>query len=506
MLVLATACTAVPAVTAPTASATRDPVARGGTLRVALATDITTLDPWTASDGDTLAVLGQIYEPLVAVEPGGTRIVPRLATRWTSSSDARTWTFTLRGGVRFHDGTPLDAAAVVFDFERARAFARFDLASIVETVVATDPSTVVFTLRQPYAPFPATIASPSFGIVSPSCVRQGPVWATPSFRCAAGTGPFKIDAGGWKPGERVALTRNAAYWGADADGRRLPLLDGVTFMPVRDEIARIGGLRSAAVDLVLDLAPASIRSLRADPNIAAASGQPFATLFVGIGTAKPFDSVDVRRAVATAIDRGAVVQGMYAGQARPALQLPPPGLLGYDDTVTQPTSTDVALAKKALAEAYPNGFTTELWYSPDATTALPDPRRVAESLAADLAKIGVAATVRTEDAAAFAADAKAGRLPLWLGVRDGERADPDDFLADATTDPVALELLRRARGEVDASKRGELYKQVSKLVQQSASRIPLLHVGDLAGISKKIKGFVPATVGPSPLENVFFGN
>lgn len=496
----------MPPATTATPSATRD-LARGGTLRVALTTDITTLDPWTASDADTFAALRQIYESLVAFEPGTLRIVPKLAVRWTVSPDARTWTFTVRSGVRFHDGTPLDAAAVAYDFDRARAFARFDLGSLVESVTAPDPSTVVFALRAPYAGLLATLASPSFAIVSPSCVRQGPAWATSGSRCGAGTGPFKLEAGGWKPGERVTLTRNAAYWGTDAAGRRLPFLDGVVFTPVRDENVRVGGLKAAAVDLVLDLAPASIRTLRADPNIAAAPGPMYATLFLGIGNARPLDSLDVRRAVALTVDRGAVVQAAYAGQARPAAQLLPPGLLGYDDTVTQFAPMDVAAAKKALADAsLPTGFATELWYSPDATTTLPDPKRVAESIASDLAKIGVTATVRTEDPAAFAADARAGRLPLWIGMREPERPDPDEFLADASTDAVVLELLRGARGEPDASKRGEVYKQVTKLVQQSVSRIPLLYTGGLAGISKKVQGFVPAAVGPESLETVFFSN
>src|SRR5581483_1201660 len=275
--------------------------------------------------------------------------------------------------------------------------------------------------------------------------------------------------------------------------RRLPFLDGITFTPVRDESVRVGALKAASIDVALDLGPASARPLRSDPNVMAARSPAFASLFLGFGvSAKPFDDPGVRRAVAMAIDRGAIVQGAYAGEARPATQLLPPGLLGYDDTITQFSPSDAALAKKALADAgYATGVATDLWYSPDATAALPDPKRVAEGIAADLAKIGVTATVRTEDAAAFAADARAGRLPLWLGARDPDRADPDDFMADATTDP---------------SKRGELYKQVAKLVQQSVSRVPLLHAGRLAGLSRKVQGVVVQPVGPSDLGAAWFGS
>ena len=233
----------------------------------------------------------------------------------------------------------------------------------------------------------------------------------------------------------------------------------------------------------------------------------FDGLFVGLGPARtPLESVDVRRAVAMAFDRAGIVQAVYGGEARASAQLIPPGVLGFDDSVTQFTPTDAAAAKKLLTDAgYPNGFATELWYSPDATLALPDPKRVAESLAADLAKIGVTASVRSEDADAFATDARAGKLPLWLGVRAPDRADADDFVADATTDPVTLELLRRARGELDASKRAELYKQVSKLIQQQIARIPLAHTGAPIGASRKVNGLVPRAVGAESLSLIWMG-
>src|SRR5207244_5091135 len=123
-----------------------------------------------------------------------------------------------------------------------------------------------------------------------------------------------------------------------------------------------------------------------------------------------------------------IVQAVYGGEGRVAAQLIPPGVLGFDDSVTQFTPTDAAAAKKMLADAgYPNGFATELWYSPDANLALPDPKRVAESLAADLAEIGVTASVRSEGADAVASDARAGKLALWPGVCAPERADAYAF-------------------------------------------------------------------------------
>jgi len=164
-------------------------------VRVAQSSDIQSLDPWTASDDATITVLRQVYEGLVDLEPGGLRVVPKLADSWTTSADGRTWTFRLHPGVKFHDGTALDAQSVARNFARATAFARFDLATLVTSVAATDAQTVVFTLTVQYAPFLATLASGSFGIVNPACFAQGPAWSMSASRCAQGTGSFVFETG-----------------------------------------------------------------------------------------------------------------------------------------------------------------------------------------------------------------------------------------------------------------------------------------------------------------------
>jgi peptide/nickel transport system substrate-binding protein len=477
-------------------SASTDATIRiGGTLRVAQASDITSLDPWMAKDAATLTVLRQVYETLVDLSPGGFKIVPGLAERWAVSADGRVWTFQLRQGVRFHDGTALDAAAVAFNFERARAFARFDLGTLITSVVTPDPATVSFTLRAPFAPFLATLATPSFGIVSPTCLRQGPAWATPATRCAAGTGPFRVDPGAWRSGDRVTVTRNPSYAGRDASGHALPYLDSVVFVTSPDESARVAELRAAGVDVSLDIGPASLAAIRSDPNLAIRRRPSADVSYLGISAGAPFDTVDVRRALAAAIDRNAILQTVYGGDARTASQLLPPALLGYDDTITEFAKYDPAAAKRALADAgYPNGFATELWYPAAPTAALPDPRRVAEAIAADLGRIGLLVRLRPAEADSVSAYARSGVAPLWIGDRAGERADPDEFLADVSTSAVTLELLRRARGESDSSKRSELYKQVTKLAQQDVLRVPLFHASPPIALVGKVVGLVPQPI------------
>src|SRR5206468_1866203 len=333
----------VPAVATPTPT----PAGRadvGGTFRVALTADPTTLDPWNANDANTLLVTRQIFETLVDYEPGGFKIVPKLAESWSVSPDGRSWTFALRRGVKFHDGTDLDAAAVVLNFDRARQMAH-------------------------------------------------PLHGAPG---AAGTGPFVFRSGAWQLGQQVTLERNGAYWAKDPGGTQMPYVDRVVLRVIKDESARIGELRSGGLDAVRDVTVATLPTVKADPNLQLLPRPALNVGYLGIAPTAPFDKVEVRRAVAMAIDRSLLATTLYSGVGRPASQLLAPGMLGYDDSVLEFYRLDTAGAKRLLADGgVPSGFATELWYPPAWRAQYPDPKRVAESIAADLAKIGLVVSLRT---------------------------------------------------------------------------------------------------------------
>jgi peptide/nickel transport system substrate-binding protein len=505
-------------------------VESGGTFRVALTADATTLDPWNANDANTLLVTRQIFETLVDYDPVGFKLVPKLAETWSVSPDGRSWTFALRRGVKFHDGTDLDAAAVVLNFDRARLaahplrgavgadryraygalFEGFDDASVIVRAEAKDSGTLVITTKMPFGPLLADLAMPGFAIVSPKSMRDDPAgWSTPASRGAAGTGPFVFRPGAWVPGQQIALERNSEYWMKDqAGGTPLPHADRVVLRVIRDETARIAELRSGGLDAVRDLTPTALPTVRGDPNLQLLVRPAATATFLGVGAAAPLDKVEVRRAIAMAIDKSLLATTLFSGAGRPASQLLAPGMLGYDDSVVEFYRLDSAAAKRLLADAgVASGFATELWYPSAWRAYYPDPKRVAESVAADLAKIGIVATIRTEDAAAYLADARAGRLPLWLGDGGGDSADPDSYFPDggAWAGDVVRELLRRARYESDASKRTELYKQVSKIIQQDATRIPLVQADALVAATKKVRGLVPHPIGVETYAQVWFG-
>lgn len=502
----------------------------GGTLRVALTADAATLDPWNANDTNTILVTRQIFETLVDYDPGGFKIVPKLAETWSVSPDGRSWTFALRRGVKFHDGTDLDAAAVVLNFDRARRAAHplrgaagpgaayrayaallegFDDASVIVRAEAKDASTVVITTKMPFGPLLADLAMPSFAVVSPKSIRDDPAgWSTPSSRGAAGTGPFVFRSGAWLPGQQITLERSAGYRTKDQAGTALPYAERVVLRVIREEAARIAELRSGGLDTVRDVTPPTLPAVRGDPNLQLLVRPAATATYLGLAAVAPFDKVEVRRAIAMAIDKSLIAATLFSGAGRPASQLLPPGMLGYDDSVVEFYRLDISGAKRLLADAgVATGVTTELWYPSAWRAYYPDPKRVAESIAADLAKIGIVATVRTEDAAPYLTDARAGRLALWLGDAGADSADPDSYFPDggAWAGDVVRELLRRARYEADASKRTELYKQVSKIIQQDASRIPLVQADALVAVTKKVRGLVPHPIGVEAYAEVWLG-
>ena len=467
------ACTLTPSPPSPTPT----PAIAGGTLRVAIPSDVPSLDPW--SDDASLVATRQIFETLVDVDPATSRIVPALASSWQMTNDGASWAFTLRDGIRFQDGSALDAAAAVASFERGkmtRAYRTlFDDPSTIASVRAVDPRTVRFDLRAPFGPFLAHLASPQAAIAHGS----------------AGTGPYAASAAALAPDGTLTLRRNDSYWRRDASGRQLPYLDGLVLRPVRDATSRLAELRAGRVEVALDLPIAQASSARSDPSLVVSPRKDAALASLGIdATATPFDRPEPRRAVAMAINRNAL-SAVYAGTSRPATQVVPPGSLGYDDSVVEFAPLDVDAGRKALADAHvPTPISADLAYPSVPTAAYPDPQRIAQSIAADLGKIGIVVRIRGLDPTALR-EAKATFTLDTTAVG----LDPDDVFwplygsDDPSGASLIVGLVRKARAEVEPTKRAELYKQVSKIARTDALRVPLLFADRPNAATARLVGY-----------------
>jgi ABC-type transport system substrate-binding protein len=467
----------------PPASATPAPTGaqQGGTLRIALPAEVTGFDPWTA-DPASLMATRQIFETLVEVDPVTSRITPALASSWQMTNDGASWTFTLRAGVVFGDGVPLDASSVVASFERGRTTrapayrSLFDDPSAIVSIVAIDPRTVRFDLRAPFGPFLAHLAAPHAAIARAN---------------GAGTGPFSASSGALAPDGTLTLGRNDFYWRRDSSGKLLPYLDGLVFRPVRDATSRLAELRAGRVEMALDLPIAQASSARSDPSLVVSPRKDAALASLGIDSiAPPFDRPEVRRAVAMAVNRNAL-SAVYAGTSRPATQVVPPGSLGYDESVVEFAPLDTDAGRKALADAHvPTPIAADLAYPSAPTAAYPDPQRIAQSIAADLGKIGIVARLRAVDPTALR-DAKAAfKLDTTaIGL------DPDDVFwplygqDDPSGASLLVGLVRKARADADPTKRAELYKQVSKIARTDALRVPLLFADRPNAATARLVGY-----------------
>ena len=470
---------ALPSAT-PTATPSPSPkTPLGGTLRVALSSEIGSLDPAVA--GSNPLVTAQIFEGLVARGTNG--VQPALATKWLVDADGRTWTFTMRDGVTFHDGTPFDATAATTSLGRPND-------PLIAKVEATDAHTLVLTTRVPYGTFLSALATAPYLIVSPVSRTSG----TGAFRAAPGTE-------GVRP---LVLDRNDRYWRSDATGQKLPYLDHLSFTSIADSGTRLAAIRAGNVDYVQDLALGDITTIRTDPSLQLVARPASMVLYLGLNLSQsPLDDLRVRQALAQSLNPRSLVDRLYGGLATPASQLPPPAMLGYDDSVTEFAKADVAAAKKLLADsAHPN-LELDLWYLVDPNVTLPDMRKVAEAVAADLAASGIVADTKTIDPITYAVSVQTNRYPMWVGIASAGTYDPDDILGAAFVPPTqngidgpteagawinkeVAGLLRKAKVEPDQTKRAELYKQVSKIVQREIPRIPIAWSSPPAAATKKV--------------------
>jgi peptide/nickel transport system substrate-binding protein len=519
---LVSACTGttgpVPLTPAPSSSARAFTFAMSG--------DAAALDPWNVVDDNSLQANEQIFESLVTYDTQSFEIRPSLAVSWQVSADKKQWTFKLRDGVKFHDGTDFNSDAVVFNFDRARLtkfkyrnsrpiaddynyyqsmWGGFDDDSIITKVDAFDRLTVRFITKVPYGPFLPTLAMATFGIVSPASIKADPDgWMLPSSQSAAGTGPFMYTPGAWRKDDQLLLVRNPSYWRTDEKGVRLPYLERVLLRAIPDTGNRLAALRSGQIHAMRDFTPHDLPILKAEPKINLLDRAPNNIGYLRLNTHQPpLDNPDVRKAIAMAIDQEAMVSQVFAGFAAPATQFLPPGMLGYDDGTRVFQSYDPAGARRLLDIANVRDLQIELWYMPIARAYFPEPRKAAEAIAADLTKVGITVLLNTVDFTTYRDKFKRNEFQAWLYGWTGDNGDPDNFLCvffcnttqngrwDDATAQQAVRLIKDAATDTEPLRRGDLYRQASRLIQRGVPAIPIVHADVPVAVSRTVSGYVP---------------
>lgn len=352
-----------------------------------------TFDPTQSSQIRTWYAWQLVYEGLVRADAGG-KIEPVLATKWTVDAAQTTYEFTLRDGVKFADGTPLVADDVVFSFQRLAEkglpYAK-DRFKSVESVSKVDDKHVRFKLKQPDAGFLLNVGSPF--VVGSGILSQKWAQSHDPKREMMGTGPFKFVS--YAPNQQLILKRNEFYWNKDGAAKVADLV--IRYMP--EQSAQIAALKSGQIDLMFPSAESRLQ-LKGDASVATVQVNSTNTVRLNVNTNRPpFDNADVRRAISLAIDRAAVAQGAFLGEAEPSAQVPPSYSWGPKMNTMKYHRYDVAQAKALLAKAgHPNGFEVNLNHLAGYATYLD---RFAELLKTQLAQVGIKVNIQANQNAVW---------------------------------------------------------------------------------------------------------
>ncbi len=493
-------------------------------LVVGRGSDAITLDPANATDGESARVTVNLYETLVEYHPDSLEIRPGLATGWSVSDDHRTWTFYLRPGVRFHDGTQFNAEAVVFNFQRwmdpnhpfhqgnfpywGYMFGGYP--GLVTRVEAAGPLEVRITLAEPMAAFLANLANFSFGIASPAAIGK---YGKDFGRHPVGTGPFRLEE--WVEGASITLVANPDYWG----GR--PRLQRVVFRTLPDNGERFQALLKGDIDVADGLNAEDLAQARNQPSLLRIMLRPSLNVgYLAMNNDRwPFQDARVRQAINYAVNKDWLVNNYFGGLAKEAKNPLPPSVWGYNDSI-RPYPYDPDMARKLLAEAgLAAGFSTTLWAMANPRPYMPQPLELARAIAADLEEVGIRVRIVTYDWPVYIRKLQNGEHDMALLGWTGDTGDPGNFLyvlLDKTNAEkgragnVAFyrseqvhNLLAAAQTETNKQVRAGLYARAQEIIHQDAPWVPLVHTTPAVVARRGVRGYVPHATGVERLHNVY---
>jgi len=476
-----------------------------GVLVVGQIAEPKSLDPAVDTAVNDFRILMNVYDGLVRYKSGTLEVEPALAESWEISEDGTEYTFNLREGVSFHDGTPFDAEAVVFNFERmlnedhpyydTGPFPLSFFFSAVENVEATGEMAVKFTLNAPYAPFLSNLAYPTGLIVSPAAVKEhGDEFG----RHPSGTGPFKFVE--WISNQRVVVERNADYW----DGA--PELEAVVFRPITDANTRTAEMLSGGIDVMVEVPPVSLSEFEGPGFTVHEQAGPHVWFLILNAKEGPFADKRVRQAANYAIDKKAIVNDILEGTAEVAAGPTPPAFAwAYNDSL-EPYPHDPDKVRALLAEAGVGDGTELTFYVTEGGSGMLDPVPMGTKIQADLEAVGFDVAIETFEWNTFLGKVNPGlegkadmaemawmtndpdTLP-FLTLRTEAWPDAGGFNSGYYSNPEVDKLLERARRSTDQAERARLYKEMQEIVREDAPWVFVANWKQNAVTSDRVENF-----------------
>ncbi|MBN9134800.1 MULTISPECIES: ABC transporter substrate-binding protein [unclassified Phyllobacterium] len=482
-------------------------------------------DPALYTGGETLDATGQaVFNPLVEFTPGTSTVRPALAESWKISDDGLEYTFKIRKGVKFQTTsyfTPsreLNADDVVFSFERQKEgskwakyvegatyeyFESMDFPKLIKEVKKVDDLTVKIVLNKPSAPMLAGLAMDFSSIVSKEYADKLMADGTPQKfnEQPVGTGPFQfVD---YQLNTAIRYQANPTYWKGKVN------VDNLIFAVTPDAAVRVQKLKAGECNLTIYPDPADVDGLKADKNLTVIQESGLNVAYLGYNTTQaPFDKPEVRKALNMAIDKKAIVDAVYLGQAKPAINPIPPTMWSYNKSIKDDEYNPEA-AKKALEKAGVKDLSMKIWAMPVVRPYMPNGRRTAELLQSDFAKVGVKVEIVSYDWQEYlkrASDPKHdGAVILgWTG----DNGDPDNFLAvllscqavgqanrTAWCNKEFTALIDKAAVTADQAERTKLYEEAQVIFKREAPWGTLAHSLVTTAMTKNVTGYVASPFG-----------
>lgn len=456
-------------------------------LKIGVGIDVTGLDPHNYRATTDLLVTKLICETLVEFDLN-MKVVPGLATSWERLDDT-TWRFKLRKGVKFHDGTPFDAKAAKISLDRAKDAPRAqNYVGFVASTAIEDDYTIVVKSKRPFANFLGNLCSPVGGFISPKAIEtyKDDIASHP-----VGTGRFKLKE--WRPKERLVLVRNDNYWGKKVK------LNECIIIPIPEEGTRAMAFESVEIDVIMDPLPHRIGEYKANKNINVITGPASRMVWVGFNPQdKVLSNINLRRAIAHAINRDEIVEHVMEGLGINAQEIIPPIIMKSKKKYN--FNYDPERAKKLLIEAgYPNGLELNLW-TPEGRY-LKD-RQIAEAVQAQLARIGIKVKIQVMEWGAYVDAVFRHEQQLYIVGWGFGAGDPDAALRACFystskfnwsnyRNPEMDRLLDRAISTLDPKQRENLYNEIQQLLIDDVALVPIYHKLNIYATNKRVKKFYP---------------
>ncbi|MGI6554691.1 MAG: ABC transporter substrate-binding protein [Bacillota bacterium] len=492
------------------------------TIVVGLQAEPVTLDPAQMTDFNSTRGGREIYDSLIEFKDGSTELEPGLAESWEVSENGLEYTFHLRQGVKFHDGTPFNADAVKFSIDRQIdpnhpyhdtgefAYADFTF-GMVKEVQVVDEYTVKIILEEPFAPFLANMAMHSACIVSPEAVKE---YGKDFTLNPVGTGPFKFVS--WDPGVEIILEANEEYWNG------APAVKKLVFRPIVEDQTRLTELEAGNIDFMVGILPDDLQRVKDNDQLQVIEQPGMHTWYLVMNNQKPpFNDVRVRQAINYAIDKQGIVDNILQGTGVLAKNMLPPVIWSYTEDLHD-YSYNPEKAKELLAEAGLTDGVVEIeFFVPESGSGMQQPVAMATAIQSDLEAVGIKTKIQQLEWGTYLdkvfQPVDQNEIILHEMSWMGDNGDPDNFLyilcSGKQWPPSGFNeafykneevdaLLDEARKISDQEERTKLYEQAQKLIAEDTPYCVIDHETQIVAMKKNIKGFTLHPTGPFRFDKV----